>query len=567
MSATIAEALANPATSAAITTFAKGALATIVTAVLAPEIGSIIAVGGAYLAVGAAYYAWKQAQNDQLQALAMNKLCSSANPVPGCGSGFYVIAYSTNNRRYIRVPIYPNTTNPQQYYKYYVLDQKSKGINYGEEQYRYSLQTVFRSGVDYGYSNIDPTTLSEEPIDRKPWSEWTAEERESAIRNLSDADWSKVLSQIAPEGTLQPGQTLPSDVITLDNAQVQPAGTKVLTPEQQTLREAIKPELDKINSDLAKNAAAIAAITATLGFIGATTGNIDKNVANLGNTATQTKQAVDNVGAKVDAVKTEMNDKFNDLKKRTKNISLAINWDRLLLLMTWWQTLHNCMMLSADVSRSLVSSVETALAALPGDSLLGIPTEDPDGSPLDIGKFISTSFESFIKGAIGAESYAELKLDLAKINRIYQASSNLLSQVQSLTNDLQNIAELTGENTSRIGNALVRFGVVGENAYRAMDENMDTKTSFIHRLQNKLETAQSLAANLESIAQSVYSTEQTLVEIGNQSKEFKSAIKTVIPKSEADNTTVKKQQTIDKESSQSPTLSIDDLDKPHADNS
>lgn len=553
-------ALSNPATGAAITAFARTALAATAAAVLAPEVGTIIAVAGAYAAVGAAYYAWKQTQNDQLQAIAMTKLCSGANPILSCGDGYLVHYYSENINRYDSITIKPGSTNKEDFIAYEVVDQDKLGISYGSARFRYSIYVTYGDGRYYGWGNINPTTVSESPLNRKPWKEWTSEERQRAISELSDTDWNQVLNQIASEGTLQPGQTLPNDAITLDNGQVQSAGTKALTAEQHAIREAIKPELDKINSDIAKNAAAIAAIAGTLGLVGATIGNIDKNIANLGNVATQTRQAVDGVGAKIDAARAEANDKFNDLKKRSKNISLSLNIDRLLLLMTWWQTLHNCMMLSADIGRSLVSSVEVALAALPGDSLLGIPTEDPDGTPLDVGKTISTSFEGFVKGAVGAENYAELKVELAQINRIYQASSNLLNSVQQLTNDLQNLTELCGENVSRIGNSLISFGVVGEDAYRRMPEDLDTRTSWVYKLQENLEKGQQLAGNIEAIAQSVYSTEQTLIEITQKTTEFRKAIAEVQPKQAIENKPLTEKAQTDKQDSQSPEISKADLE-------
>lgn len=550
-----------------VVNFVRGAVAVAATAAVAPEAvaigGSLLLIGGAYLAAGAAYHYFSQSNLQNIKDKALAKHVKGKFE-----SGLYDVRIRhqgiLGGFEEGVVPRYggyfDSGITQEQYVRHFNSEYTAP-----PDLKNLLVQKIISNGAVLRHPNdanwfagiLEPVTiLSQEAA--TTWDKLTDDERRTAINNLTDDDWKSTIESMPEGGVIQPGQTLSNDVMAVGTGMIYKSGNKALSPEAAEIHGALKPEIDSLREEIKSlpfnlNSAEPGTIGAGIAGLTGLARNTDSNVAKLGETVAE-------------AQKTN-NNNFNELKKRVKNIAIGINWDRLLLLMTWWQTLHNCMMLSADVSRSLVSSVETALAALPSDSLLGIPTEDADGSPLDIGKFISTSFESFIKGAIGAENYAELKLDLAKINRIYQASSNLLSQVQSLTNDLQNITELTGENTSRIGNALVRFGVVGENAYRAMDENMDTKTSFIHRLQNKLETAQSLAANLESIAQSVYSTEQTLVEIGNQSKEFKSAIKAVIPKSEADNTTVKKQQTIDKEASQSPTLSIDDLDKPHADNS
>lgn len=378
-------------------------------------------------------------------------------------------------------------------------------------------------------------------INPKPWQQWTDAQRQAAVDSLDDDDWEDIVRAMPLGGALSEGDIIGRQVLLTgdkDNPFISARSPRTVASDT-TVPTVFDDQVGPY----------IAALTAGVAVAAGTTA------------ASKIRPDIDALKSSVAEAQKANNDNFNDLKKRAKNISVGINWDRFLLLMTWWQTLHNCQMLSADIARSLVSSVEIAMAALPGDSLLGVPTEDPDGTPLDVGKTISTSFEGFVKGAVGAENYAEMKIELAQINRIYQASSNLLNSMQQLTNDLQNIATLTGENTSRIGNALTRFGVVGEDAYKAMDEDLDSKTSFINRLQAKLEAGQSVASNLEAIIQSVYSTEQTLIEIQNQSIEFKKAVKDIMPKDEPENKPVAKQVQVDKEASQSPTISPYDLNK------
>ena len=562
----IAQALSNPATGAAITAFARTALAATAAAVLAPEIGTIVAVAGAYVAIGAAYYAWKQAQNDQLQALAMKGLCSGPNPIPSCGTGYQVRIYSTNNRHTTGFDVYPSNTPDWAYSAYRIIDQSG---TYPEantiEKGQYVIEAyLHRPGSPFWQTlyNVDPRTLVETPIGRKPWSEWSQAERESAIRNLTDDQWNQVLSQLQQAGTLQPGQTLPNDVILLDNAQVQSAGTKALTAEQQAIREAIKPELDRINNDLAKNAAAIAAIAGTLGLAGATIGNIDKNVANLGNVATQTRQAVDNVGSKVDAARNEINDNFNKVKKRLSGIASFLNIDRILNILIWWQTLHNAFMLSADVGRSLVSAFSTVLKALPGDSLLGLPTESEDGSPLDLATTINSSVETWIKGAIGAENYVQMKTSLAEINRIYQSVTNATNVILSAAQATQSIVQLVGERVGRVGNSLKRFGVVGERAYAWMSENMNARTSWFDRLQERINNTQEVVSSVEQIAGSVISVQESVKQLKAEREQIETSLEKLEVSQPKDNESVK--TTIDKEkqSSQTPEITVDDLQKP-----
>lgn len=557
-------ALSNPSTGAAITAFARTALAATAAAVLAPEIGTIIAVAGAYVAVGAAYYAWKQAQNDQLQQLAISGLCSSANPVPSCGSGYYLSIYSTNNFATFKYSIYPTTTSASQVKSYKILDYIALKLTTREDR-RWSLHLTYGDGrVHEDTIRVDPNTLIESPIDRKLWKDWTAAERESAIKNLTDAQWNQVLNQIASEGTLQPGQTLPNEVITLGNSQVQSAGTKALTAEQQALREAIKPELDKINSDIANNAAAIAAIAGTLGLIRNTTGNIDSNLANLGNTATQTKQSVDNVAGKVDAMKSEMNDNFNKVKKRLSGIASFINFDRILNIMIWWQTLHNCFMLSADLGRSLTSGISTVLKALPGDSLLGLPTEAEDGAPLDLGTKINQLFETAVKSAIGVDNYVKMQVELVKINRVYQSIANGVFMIQGGIQSLQNVTELTGERVGKVGNSLKRFRVVGEKAYEHFSENLNTRTSWFAKFENAVNAGQEVTSTVEQIASEVISVQDAFTQLKGQKEEFDKSLEDLTTSKRTDNKEAKEATEKAKAASESPFISQADQRKPEA---
>lgn len=548
-------ALSNPGTGAAITAFARTALAVTATAVLAPEVGTIVAVAGAYVAVGAAYYAWKQAQNDQLQALAMKGLCSGPNPIPSCGTGYQLRIYSTNNRYVTGFDVYPSNTPDWAYSAYRIIDQIDTYPSANTiENGRYYIEAyLHRPGSPFWQVlfNVDPRTLVETPIGRKPWSEWTQAERESAIRNLTDADWNNVLKQIASEGTLQPGQTLPNDVITLDNAQVQSAGTKALTAEQQAVREAIRPELDKINSDLAKNAAAIAAISTAVGLTAGTIGSLDNKVANLGNVANQTKNAVE-------ATKSEMNDNFNKIQKRLSGIASFLNFDRILNILIWWQTLHNAFMLSADVSRSLVSAFSTVLKALPGDSLLGLPTESEDGSPLDLATTINSSVESWVKGAIGTENYVQMKATLAEINRIYQSTANGVFLIQGSIQAMHSITEVIGERVGRVGNALMRFGVVGDHAYNRMSENMNTRTAWIDRLQERVGNAQAAISSVEQIAQSVVSIQDNITQLKTQKQQIDTSLQKLDIVEAPDNEATKART--DAETKASATPNIDRVD-------
>ena len=248
-------------------------------------------------------------------------------------------------------------------------------------------------------------------------------------------------------------------------------------------------------------------------------------------------------------------------KERINKVGEFLQIDRLLNILIWWQTLHNAFMLSNNIATTLTSTLSQALAALPGNSLLGIPTEQEGGSPLDIGAQINTMFETAVRSAIGADNYTTIKAEWARANRIYQATANLLFSIQSLIQGVQSIVEVTGEYTGKIGNALKSFGMVGERAYNWMSEKMNTRTALMERLESNLEAASGMASNLESVVSSVVSTQAAITELNNQKSEFDSALQSMARSSRADNTVVKGEVDASKAISQSPETSPTDLEK------
>ena len=252
-------------------------------------------------------------------------------------------------------------------------------------------------------------------------------------------------------------------------------------------------------------------------------------------------------------------------KDRINKVGEFLQIDRLLNILIWWQTLHNAFMLSNNLSTTLTSALSQALAALPGNSLFGIPTEEEGGSPLDIGAQINGMFENAVKSAIGADNYTSIKATWAKANRIYQSAANVVFSVQSLIQGVQSIAEATGENVGKVGNALKSFGVVGEKAYNWMSERMNVKTAWMQKLESSLESGSNMSSNLESIVSDVASTTQTISELQTQAYEFDNALKDITKSSRADNTVVKAKTDADKTVSQSPDIAPKDLEKADSD--
>lgn len=551
-------ALSNPGTGAAIAAFAKTALVATVAAVAAPEVASVLLVGGAYLAVGAAYYAWKNSQTKAIQDKALakhlqGKYQSGLYDVKIRGRGVYGEFFESTIPKY--GGYIASGVNADQYLKHFNSSASAPAHMKNEPVMKLvSDGKVLPHPNDANWFSgiIEPITI----VEQTPtvWEKLTDADRKAAIDLLTDDDWKDVVGTMTADGTLQPGQTLPNDVMTLGNAQVQPSGSRVLSAEQQAIREAIKPELDQLNSDMAKNAAAIASIAGAIGFIGTTSGNIDRNVANLGNVATQTRQSVDNVGTKVDSAIKQSNDNFNKVKKRLSGIASFLNFDRILNVLIWVNTLHNAFMLSADLARSLLSMVSTSLKALPGNSLLGLPTEAEDGSPLDLATTINKSVEGWVKGAIGAKNYKLMVLELAQINRIYQSTANISSDVTSAFDAFRQPLALGVERISIVANALRRNGVVRDNSYSPMSEKITIRSrglSRIDRVTQGLEALSNATSAVESVASNVISIQEEVTEIKKYRKEYEDE-KTKLTKE------IEKKEVDSKKVSQAPEISEED---------
>ena len=65
-----------------------------------------------------------------------------------------------------------------------------------------------------------------------------------------------------------------------------------------------------------------------------------------------------------------------------------------------------------------------------------------------------------LSSVIGATNYEALTKKIAAANRIYQSAANVLDLTRSLFDSARNVAELTAENTGKIGNALRESGAV-----------------------------------------------------------------------------------------------------------
>jgi hypothetical protein len=278
------------------------------------------------------------------------------------------------------------------------------------------------------------------------------------------------------------------------------------------------------------------------------------------------KQNTDDIGAKVDAGNAirDANDAAQTglLAQLLANLASFREWveaafnntvvDKVVNLLTLITALHNAAMLSTSIKDTLVEAISNGLATI------GIKIKSPDGSPLDLNTALNSSIENLLKGILGADNYASLKLTWAKGNRIIQSGAAVINTARSLYDSARSLNELTGDNVGRIGNALRKDGAVSENAYRAMSEN---NTQVNVRMQ-QLENLEESVSTLSSITSETYSITEQVGELTKQKDDFNKNIAELAPKTQIENIPLKTIETSQKAVSVSPPIPLIELYKP-----
>lgn len=170
-------------------------------------------------------------------------------------------------------------------------------------------------------------------------------------------------------------------------------------------------------------------------------------------------------------------------------------------------------MLSNNLGQTLTSAFSNVLA------VVGI--KDKDDNPLDIGEIIGKTFDNAAKTALGEKEWGGIKAEWKKYNRIYQAAANLLNSIQSIGSSILSALEIIGSWNAKIGNALRKWGEVGEKAYGWMNPQPNFQNKFF----TALETAENVVSQVDSIASEVLSAQETIKQIGEQKKELDDAMK------------------------------------------
>jgi hypothetical protein len=161
----------------------------------------------------------------------------------------------------------------------------------------------------------------------------------------------------------------------------------------------------------------------------------------------------------------------------------------------------------ASLTSTVTNLAQTFLAIFDGiASLMGLGE--------GISKPISETFDGILNNVFGKDKVDYVRYNLARINTVFTASANVLGKVRSTSAALAQGIEEGAQNTSKIGNALRRCGVVDEKLAK-MDEKIAVSVdkSQIKILNEKLSKVSNVSSELSGVAGDLKTAKQELTEL------------------------------------------------------
>jgi hypothetical protein len=184
--------------------------------------------------------------------------------------------------------------------------------------------------------------------------------------------------------------------------------------------------------------------------------------------------------------------------------------------------------------------------------------KDDEENPYDLSSLINKGVEDTIKGVVGEANYTTMSADFKKANRIYQAAANIFFSIQSLRFSIMGALETIGSWNARIGNALRKWGAVGESAYAWMNPSPNFDNKFTQGIQK----VEEVVSQVDSVASETLSAQETVTQIGTQKDELLNSLGLGTEKPQTENQPQKDKATASKAVSVSPNIEATDLVKP-----
>ncbi len=235
----------------------------------------------------------------------------------------------------------------------------------------------------------------------------------------------------------------------------------------------------------------------------------------------------------------------------------ATRMDKVINLLTLLATLHNAAMLSRNLGQTLGDVASQVL------QIFNI--KDHEQRSIDVNQVIGDSINNAFKAALGEEVWNGVKETWNKANRIVQSTTQIIWTIRSIADSTKEILEWTAENTGKIGNALKRWGVVGDNAYKWMPEQVTITNAWsrkVDRAREGIETLDDAASSFSGALGEVQNVQEEFTQLDEQKKQFDNNLKELTPKEREDNKPVADGATEAASESNSPLIERTDLIKP-----
>jgi hypothetical protein len=263
------------------------------------------------------------------------------------------------------------------------------------------------------------------------------------------------------------------------------------------------------------------------------------------------------LGAGGEAVSTAaILDKLNRMQQFAEKAWDSTKLQKVIDMLTLISVLHNASMVSRDIAETLGYAVSSGLQAV------GI--KDEEGNAIDVNAIVGNTLINYIKQILGEDVYNDARDAYRKANRILSTGSQIIWTIRSIQDASLDLLEWVGEHTGKIGNALKRFGVVGDRAYPWMSERPTSQERVRRRMQrfvDGLEAADDAASSFAQASSNVLEISEEVNELRNQKEQFTQAVEDVLPRDLPNNAPVQSAAATEAANAQSPDISINDSDK------
>jgi len=166
------------------------------------------------------------------------------------------------------------------------------------------------------------------------------------------------------------------------------------------------------------------------------------------------------VGNAVNALSPVINGISNTVNTISNGLNAFYTWaqvDRALNVINFLLNLQNAYFLCNGLETVFTQTLSNGLA------VLGIT--DKDGHPLDINRIIGGSIMGAARSILGVNTLNTIRQDWLILSTIYQTGANLMFAVQNIMYSVINALNVIGNMNAEIGNALKKYGVVGQFAF------------------------------------------------------------------------------------------------------